>query len=110
VAIQISLLLPIFRLPDTSRFIMLPLTPTFTICNDRMPLAVYREVAAHLQQIEGITVTFLTPNDREFSYTQSQLGGLEIAGVDRLTQPNRIRIDQILCYYANRFEPWEFGS
>jgi hypothetical protein len=87
---------------------MLPLTPKFTICNDRLPLAVYREVAAHLQQIEGIVIGFLTPVDREFSYTQSQLGGLEITGADRLTPPDLVRLEQILSYYANRFEAWTF--
>ena len=87
---------------------MLPTTPKFTICNDRMPLAVYREVAAHLQQIEGISIEFLNPIDRDFSYNNSQLGGLEIAGADRLTQPDRVRLEQILSYYANRFAAWEF--
>jgi hypothetical protein len=87
---------------------MLPLTPKFTICNARMPLAVYREVAAHLQQIEGIAVAFLNPIEREFNYTHSQLGGLEISGVSQLTQLDRLRIEQILSYYANRFAPWEF--
>jgi hypothetical protein len=87
---------------------MFPLTAKFTICNDRMPLAVYREVAAHLQQIEGISIGFLNPTDRDFSYNNSQLGGLEIAGAEGLTQPDRVRLEQILSYYANRFAQWEF--
>jgi hypothetical protein len=64
---------------------MLPLAPKFTIRNYQLPLAVDREVAAHLRQIEGITVAFLTPIERDFSYTESQLGGLEITLADRLT-------------------------
>jgi hypothetical protein len=86
---------------------MLPLTPKFTISNDQMPLAVYREVAAHLQQIEGIAVAFLDPTERVFSYTESQLGGLEIIGADRLKDPDRIWIDRLLSYYADRYNPWE---
>jgi hypothetical protein len=89
---------------------MFPLTPKFIIYNSQMPLAVYREVAAHLQQIQGITVGFLAPRDREFSYTHSQIGGLEIAGANRLTKPHRLRIEQILSYYADRFDLWEFDS
>jgi hypothetical protein len=78
-----------------------------TISNHQLPLAVYREVAAHLQQIEGITVEFLTPIDRAFNYTESQLGGLKITGIDRLTDRNRHNFDQILTYYSNRYAPWE---
>jgi hypothetical protein len=47
-----------------------------TISNHQLPLAVEREVATHLQQIEDITVEFLVSIDREFSYLGSQLGGL----------------------------------
>ncbi len=75
-----------------------------------MPLAVYREVAAHLQQIEGITVTFLEPIDRVFSYTESQLGGLEITGADRLTDLDKIRVDRLLRYYADRYNSWEIDG
>ena len=89
---------------------MLPLTPKFTASNHQMPLAVYREVAAHLQQIAGIKVAFLTPIDRGFSYTESQLGGLEITGVDRLAAIDRLQIEQIFSYYADRFQTWEFGA
>ena len=77
------------------------------IHNHKLPLAVYREVAAHLQQIEGITVSFLTPTDRKFSYTESQLGGLEITGGNLLTDSAKMRIDSVLKYYADRYYPWE---
>jgi hypothetical protein len=68
-----------------------------------IPLAVYRELAAHLQQIDGVTVAFLEPIDRAFSYTGSQLDGLEILGVDRLTDEDRQRLTQILGYYTDRY-------
>jgi hypothetical protein len=85
----------------------MPLAPKFTIRNYQMPLAVYREVAAHLRQIEGITVAFLTPIDREFSYTESQVGGLEITLADRCTDRDRIWVDRLLEYYADRYHHWE---
>lgn len=86
---------------------MLPLTPKFTVCNYQMPLAVYREVAAHLQQIEGVKVASIEPIDRIFSYTESQLGGLEITGVDRLTALDQSQIERLLRYYADRYGTWQ---
>jgi hypothetical protein len=89
---------------------MLPLTSKFTICNYQMPLAVYREVAAHLQQVEGVRVAFIEPLERRFSYTESQLGGLEITGVDRLTDLARRQLDRLLSYYADRYGVWQIDS
>ena len=86
------------------------LTPKFTIANHQLPLAVYREIAAHLRQFEGVTVSFLTPVNRGFSYTESQLGGLEIMGANLLTDQDRIRFDRLLDYYANRYSQWEIQS
>jgi hypothetical protein len=80
------------------------------IHNHQLPLAVYREVAAHLQQIEGVIVNFLVPTGRSFSYTESQLGGLEISGTDRLTEFDLDRFNRILSYYADRYQPWEIGD
>jgi hypothetical protein len=44
--------------------------------NDRLPLAIYREVATHLAQIPGVTAICLPQTAPEFSYTLSQVGGL----------------------------------
>jgi hypothetical protein len=74
------------------------------IQSPHIPLAVYRELAAHLQQIEGVTVEFLeVAKDRPFNYTESQLGGLAINGVDRLVEQDLARLQLILSYYADRY-------
>ena len=70
----------------------------------------YRKIAAHLQQFEGVTVSFLTPNNRGFSYTESQLGGLEFMGANLLTDGDKIRIDRLLNYYADRYNQWEIQN
>ena len=72
------------------------------LTSPQIPLAVYREFAAHLQQIEGIKVSFLAPIDRSFSYTESQLGGIEIFGTDLLSDADRRRLDRIVEYYVSR--------
>lgn len=78
-----------------------------SICNHQLPLAVYREVAAHLQQIDGISVEFLAPIEREFSYQGSQLGGLKIIGIENMSDRDRHTFDLILNYYAARYDAWE---
>jgi hypothetical protein len=86
------------------------LTPKITIANHQLPLAVYREVAAHLQQIEGITVSCVDQLDRDFSYLGSQVGGLEILGADRLSDLDKTRFELLLNYYADRYNPWDIDS
>ncbi len=85
----------------------MPLTPKITIANHQLPLAIYREVAAHLRQLEGITVSCLDQVDRGFSYLDSQVGGLEILGADRLSDPDKARFEVLLNYYADRYSPWD---
>ncbi len=84
--------------------------PKFTLINHQLPLAVYREIAAHLRQIEGVTVSFLTPTNRGFSYTESQLGGLEIMGANLLADADKIRLERLLDYYADRYDRWEIQN
>jgi hypothetical protein len=78
-----------------------------TICNHQLPLAVYREIAAHLQQIDGINVEFLAQIEREFSYLGSQLGGLKVTGIENMSDRDRHTFDRILNYYAARYDAWE---
>jgi hypothetical protein len=78
-----------------------------SICNHQLPLAVYREVAAHLQQIDGISVKFLAPIEREFSDQGSQLGGLKIIGIENISDRDRHTFDRIMNYYAVRYDAGE---
>ncbi len=75
------------------------------IQSPHIPLAVYRELAAHLQQIEGVTVASLeVAKDRPFDYTESQLGGLAVNGIDRLAAHDLARLQVILSYYIDRYD------
>ena len=65
----------------------------------RLPLAVYREIAAHLRQVEDVTVELLPQRSTEFEYLQSQVGGLQVDCPDR----SRQRVEQILAYYGDRY-------
>ncbi|MGQ9866893.1 MAG: hypothetical protein ACUVSQ_11540 [Pseudanabaenaceae cyanobacterium] len=66
----------------------------------RLSLTGYRELAAHVAQVPGVTARLLEPNSPTFDYTASQVGALEIT----VTTPHGSdRLAQILAYYG----PWE---
>ncbi|MEH2163648.1 MAG: hypothetical protein V7K38_22060 [Nostoc sp.] len=68
-----------------------------------LPLAVYREIAAHLRQIEGVEVDLIPQSSQQFDYNQSQIGGLSISWAANSSLESRQRFNQILAYYQNRY-------
>jgi hypothetical protein len=76
------------------------------LCWPKLPLAVYREIAAHLQQVEGVTVILLPQTATQFDYELSQVGGLEISAVG-VSASARIKVVNILQYYRSQFGDWQ---
>lgn len=72
-----------------------------------LPLAVYREVAAHLRQVEGVETGLIPQQSKQFDYGDSQIGGLWIEYPEGFDSAGRQRVDRILAYYGDRFSPWE---
>ena len=73
-----------------------------------LPLAVYREVAAHLRQVGKVEVGLFFPSPLEpFDYTSSQVGGLWLKYTEDAEETTRQKVDKILAYYGDRFGPWE---
>lgn len=68
-----------------------------------LPLAVYREIAAHLRQVEGVEVGLIPQSAVEFDYAQSQIESLWIEWGENSTLQSRQRVQQILTYYQNRY-------
>jgi hypothetical protein len=64
-----------------------------------MPLAVYREIAAHLHQVEGVDVELIPQSNQQFDYNQSQIGSLWISWTLKASSESRQRVQQILAYY-----------
>lgn len=77
------------------------------MCCRGLPLAVYREVAAHLRQVQGVEVNIIPQTSQQFDYNQSQVGGLSIRYTDASDVVSRERVNQILAYYQNRYGAWE---
>ncbi|MEH2249157.1 hypothetical protein [Nostoc sp.] len=68
-----------------------------------LPLAVYREIAAHLRQVEGVEVDLIPQSSQQFDYNQSQIGGLSISWTANSGSESRQQVNQILAYYRNRY-------
>lgn len=75
-----------------------------------LPLAVYREIAAHLRQVDGVDVGLTLQGSEHFDYYQSQVGSLWIQHAADLNSKSQEQVDKILAYYSSRFGPWNRGS
>jgi hypothetical protein len=78
-----------------------------TLAWAKMPLFVYREVAAHLAQVSGVEVELLPQTHPNFDYELSQVGGLRIEGVPMPGSEDESRVLEILNYYRDRFGDWQ---
>lgn len=68
-----------------------------------LPLAVYKEIAAHLCQIEAVETTLLPAvGIKKFNYSDSQVESLQIQLPSANTQA-REQVEKILAYYQNIF-------
>lgn len=74
------------------------LTVQFT----NLPLAVYREIAAHLCQVEEVETKLLQASTPEFNYNDSQVESLQIQ-LPVANQQSREQVEEILAYYQNIF-------
>ena len=68
-----------------------------------LPLAVYREIAAHLRQVEGVETGLYPSSSEQFDYNQSQVGGLWIQYAQTTDPQSREQVAKILAYYRNRY-------
>ncbi|MBE9183592.1 hypothetical protein IQ270_02335 [Microcoleus sp. LEGE 07076] len=75
-----------------------------------LPLAVYREVAAHLRQVKGVEIGLIPQQLQRFDYCDSQVGGLWIHYPEGFDLVDRQRVDRILAYYGDRYGAWELLS
>jgi hypothetical protein len=72
-----------------------------------LPLAVYREVVAHLQQVDGISAGLVAQSAPDFDYDRSQVGYLWLQYPENADATTRQQVDRILAYYGDRYGVWE---
>lgn len=82
-------------------------TSDLQLHSPNLPLAVYREVAAHLRQVTGVEVELLPQRSQTFEYRQSQVGGLKLHYTADADADARQRVQQILAYYGDRYGNWQ---
>ena len=68
-----------------------------------LPLAVYKEIAAHLRQVDGVETGLSPQTSQQFDYNQSQVAGLWIEYAPTVGLESRELVDQILAYYQNLY-------
>lgn len=71
-----------------------------------LPLAVYREIAAHLRQVEGVDASLTPQQSDHFDYNQSQVGSLWVRHTADLSPRCQEQVERILAYYSRRFGTW----
>jgi hypothetical protein len=80
-------------------------TKTQHLCCPHLPLAIYREVVAHLHQVEGVEAGLIPQRSQVFDYLESQIAGLWL---DLKTDGvNTTKIQEILAHYAQRYGDWQ---
>ncbi len=72
-----------------------------------LPLAVYREVAAHLQQVDGVETELVSQHSQQFDYQLSQIDRIQIQYPQNFSPAAQQRVQQILAYYSDRYGNWE---
>ncbi|MFB2837833.1 hypothetical protein [Floridanema evergladense] len=75
-----------------------------------LPLAVYREIAAHLRQVSGVETGLTPQQSQDFGYLQSQVGSLWIEYGETASQASHQRVEQILAYYQQRYGKAVIGN
>lgn len=72
-----------------------------------LSLAVYREIAAHLQQVNQVEVELIPQSSQTFSYFNSQIEGLILRYPANLATEEKQQLQEILNYYEQRHGKWE---
>lgn len=71
------------------------------VYNPDIALAMYRELASHLEQIAEVEAELFWQESTEFSYLGSQIGGLWLTYPQTISSQFQASIDDILNHYGN---------
>ncbi len=83
------------------------LTQKETIAYPQLPLAVYREISAHLQQVENVKTVLIPQSSTQFDYAQSQIEAIQIEYPVDLSSQEKQYLESILEYYAQKYGKYQ---
>jgi len=63
-------------------------------------LAMYRELASHIEQIEDVNAELFWQESTEFSYLGSQIGGMWLTYPQSIPEKSQVLIKKILNHYG----------
>jgi hypothetical protein len=64
-------------------------------------LAMYRELASHIEQIDDVTAELFWQESTEFSYLGSQIGGMWLTYPQLISEQSQVLIKKILNHYGD---------
>lgn len=64
-------------------------------------LAMYRELASHIEQIDDVTAELFWQESTEFSYLGSQIGGMWLTYPQLISEQSQVLIKNILNHYGD---------
>ena len=70
------------------------------IYNPDLALAMYRELASHIEQIENVTTELVWQEITKFSYLVSQIGGMWLTCNQKMSAQSQVLIKNILNHYG----------
>lgn len=71
------------------------------VYNPDITLAMYRELASHIEQIVDVSSELFWQESTEFSYLGSQIGGMWLVYPQSLATQSQILIKDILNHYGD---------
>lgn len=64
-------------------------------------LAMYRELASHIEQVDDVTAELFWQESTEFSYLGSQIGGMWLTYPQSISEQSQFLIKNILNHYGD---------
>jgi hypothetical protein len=72
-----------------------------TYGSPQLPLAMYRELEAHLNQVEAIATALVWADHQEFNYADSQIDSIWISFAEIVSDRSYVLVESILNHYGS---------
>lgn len=67
-----------------------------------LPLAMYKELATHLSQLDGVSTELIWQDRQDFSYKASQIAGMSVTCTSQLEQ-----LQELVSSILNHYGAWQ---